>query len=94
LAGEGILYVGLRERRYLEPKLERYYRMVENGIKVFVFSQEDWQGWDSPEITPVVAEDLALSEYAFMGYPPVTGWWVGKGEKRRYAASSPSAIPW
>jgi diguanylate cyclase (GGDEF)-like protein len=82
LAGEGILYVGLRERRYLEPKLERYHRMVENGIKVFVFSQEDWQGWDSPEITPVVAEDLALSEYAFCIYFGVSACYGLVGRQR------------
>ena len=82
LTGEGILYVGLREMRNLEPKLERYYRMMENGIKVFIFSQEDWQEWDRREITPVVTEDPALTEYAFSVYYGVSACYGLVGRQR------------
>ena len=88
LAGEGILYVGLREMADLEPKLERYYWMMENGIKVFIFSQEGWQGWDPREITPLVTEDPALGEYAFSIYYGVSACYALVGRQRGKEAMS------
>lgn len=88
LAGEGMLYTGLREMRDLEAKLERYYRMTESGVKVFVFSQEHWQGWDPREITPVVTEDPALTEYAFSIYYGVSVCYGLVGRQRGKEAMS------
>jgi hypothetical protein len=82
LAGEGILYTARREMSDLKPKLERYHRMAENGIKVFVFSQEDWPGWDPKEITPVVMEDPTLGDYAFSVYYGVSACYGLVGRER------------
>ncbi len=82
LAGEGIFYVGLRELSHLEPKLEKYYRMMENGVKVFVFAKDDWEGWDPREITPIVTEDPALLEYSFFIYYGVSACYALMGRQR------------
>jgi two-component system, cell cycle response regulator len=82
LAGEGILFAAVRDRSSLEPKLERYHRMTENGIKVFVFSQEDWQDWGPKDIAPVVTEDPTLTDYAFTIYYGVSSCYCLVGRQR------------
>ena len=83
LAGEGILYVGLKRLAQLQSKLERYRRMLENGIKVFVFAQEDWEGWDPQEITAVVTEDPALAQYSLLLYYGVSACYALVGRERK-----------
>lgn len=82
LAGEGIYYIGLKKVSSLEPRLERYYRMLENGIEIFVFAKEDWEGWDPRDITPVVTEDPALADYSFSIYYGVSACYALVGRQR------------
>jgi hypothetical protein len=57
--------------------------MLENGIKVFVFAQEDWEGWDPQEITAVVTEDPALAQYSLLLYYGVSACYALVGRERK-----------
>lgn len=82
LAGEGIFYVGLERMSVAQPKLEKYHRMRENGIKVFLFAKEEWQEEGLREIVPVATEDPALADYSFMIYYGVSACYGLVGRQR------------
>jgi diguanylate cyclase (GGDEF)-like protein len=84
LAGEGIFYMGTKARSQLQPKLEKYYRMRENGVKVFLFTQEEWEDEEQElrDIVLVVTEDPALAGYSFHIYYGVSACYALVGRQR------------
>jgi hypothetical protein len=84
LAGEGIFYMGTKARSQLQPKLEKYYRMRENGVKVFLFTQEEWEVEEQElrDIVLVVTEDPALAGYSFHIYYGVSACYALVGRQR------------
>ena len=82
LAGEGIFYVGSRRMSDLQPKLVRYHQMKENGIKIFFFAQDDWEGGDLGDIITVATEDPALANYSFFIYYGVSACYALVGRQR------------
>jgi len=84
LAGEGILYVGAEEVGRLPGKLERYLRMRENGIKVFLFTRQETERGEEElgDLALVVTGDPALSAYSFCLYYGVSACYGLVGRQR------------